>query len=272
MKKLLIALLIVFASSTFAWEQTPPAAPTACSAQIPYGMPTSQRQGPVICRHAYISQNDETAKLPIWVSYTLYPQNALGCVPRSDAFAPDASLPKGDRAELKDYAGSGYDIGHTAPAGDMSFDNRAELESFLLTNMAPQLPGLNRGIWKLLETAVRGWAVQRDHTMIIYAGPIYGKSNKTIGNNKVVVPHAFYKIVIDSNTNEVAAFIFPQAGNQGNDLSVVRSSVKEIVKQTGVQFAYPKGAKELPTDRLWPVDFGRLTKAKKAKCSSIAND
>lgn len=271
MKKLLLILLLL-STQTFAWDQVPPQPVQVCEAQVPYGLPSSQRKGPLICRHAYITQNDQAAKLPIWVSYTLQPQNALGCIARSNAFAPDASLSKGARAELSDYAGSGYDIGHTAPDGDMSFDQQAEHESFLLSNMTPQLPGLNRGIWKLLETSVRGWAVQRGHALVVYAGPIYGPGDKTIGTNKVIVPHAFYKIVVDTVTKEVAAFIFPHAGNQGNDLSVVRAKVQDVQKQTGIRFGLPATAKELPLNQLWPVDFGALTKAKKAKCGNVAND
>lgn len=271
MKKLLLTLLFSV-STVFAWDQVPPQPPQACAAQVPYGMPQSQRPGPIICRHAYISQNDVQAKLPIWVSYALTPQHALGCMPRSNAFAPDASLPKGQRAELKDYAGSGFDIGHTAPDGDMSFDNQAELESFLLTNMTPQLPGLNRGIWKLLETAVRGWAMERGHEMVIYAGPIYSTSDKTIGPDQIVVPHAFYKIVTDTATNEVAGFIFPHVGNQGNNLLVVRASIQQIEQQTGIQFKFPANAIELPANQLWSVDYGMLTKTKKSTCGINSSD
>lgn len=271
-KKIIIAISLFASSYSFAWDQTPPQPLSACAAQAPYGMPIAEQSGIPMCRHAYATLNDTNAKIPVWVSYALIPQHALGCVPRSNAFAPDASLPKGRRAELKDYAASGYDIGHTAPDGDMSFDQQAELESFILSNMTPQLPGLNRGIWKLLETSVRGWAVQRNHEMVVYAGPIYNSSDKTIGENKVVVPHAFYKIVIDTQTNEVAGWLFPHEGNQGNDLTKLRASVKTIEKAAGIKFAYPKGAKELAVGKEWPVDFGALTKEKKAKCGTNSGD
>ena len=262
--------LLLVSTASQAWDQTPPAAIQSCAAQAPYGFPQVARAGAAICRHAYVTLNDTQAKIPVWVSYTLQPQNALGCIPRSNAFAPDASLAKGQRAELKDYAGTGYDIGHTAPDGDMSFDNQAELESFILTNMTPQLPGLNRGIWKLLETSVRGWASQLNQPFTIYAGPIYGPGDKTIGDSKVVVPHAFFKIVINGTTHEVAGWLFPHAGNQGNDLTKVRATIAQIEQQTGIKFAFPAGAKELQPGAEWKMDFGALTKAKKAKCGPTA--
>ena len=264
--KYIVLLLTLFVSQAQAWEQVAPYPVEKCQVQAPYGFPQSTTQGVAICRAGYVTLNDTAAKLPVWVSYTLYPEYALGCVPRSNGFAPDQSLPKGSRAELADYAKSGYDIGHVAPNADMSSFDQFEKESFLLTNMFPQKPGLNRGIWKLLETSIRGWATQLGHPLVVYAGPIYGPGDSTIGANKVVVPHAFFKIVVDTTTNQVAGFLFNHEGGQGNDLTKVRAPITQIQQLSGVTFAYPANASELPLDQLWPVDFGMLTKAKKEKC------
>jgi endonuclease G len=276
MKKLLsILALTLFATAAQAWEQWPPLPINACNVQAPYGFPKASRgdlmnNSQAICRHAYVTLHDNVAKIPVWVSYTLQPQNALGCVPRSNGFMADNSLPKGKRAELADYAKSGYDIGHVAPNGDMSFNDRAEKESFLLTNMYPQLPGLNRGIWKLLETATRGWAVQRGHPIVVYVGAIYGPGDKTIGASQVVVPRMFYKIVTDTVTGEVMAFAFKHEGGQGNDLVKVRASLDAIEKASGIAFSFPANAKEVPLTQIWPVDYGALTNAKRAKCKGAA--
>ena len=174
------------------------------------------------------------------------------------------------RAELSDYAKSGYDIGHVAPNGDQSRFDQTEKESFLLTNMVPQIANLNRGPWKLLETSIRGWVVQRNHPYVIYSGPIYGAGDSTIGTNNVVVPHAFYKIVIDTSTNEVAGFLFPHQAGLGNDLIKIRAPISQIQQLASTTFAYPGNATELPLDQLWPVDFGALTKAKQAECKGKA--
>ena len=268
MKYILLTLMMFTFQQAQAWDQVAPYPIENCGIQSPYGFPQSVKQGVPICRLSYLTLNDTDAKLPIWVSYTLYPEYALGCVPRSNAFAADQSLIKGMRAELADYAKSGYDIGHVAPNADMSSFDQSEKESFLLTNMFPQIPGLNRGIWKLLETSVRGWATQLGHPLVVYAGPLYGPGDKQIGANRVVVPHAFYKIVIDTTTNEVAGFLFPHIGNQGNDLTKVRAPISQIQQLSGVTFSYPANASELPMNQLWPVDYGVLTKAKQAKCKS----
>jgi DNA/RNA endonuclease G (NUC1) len=95
MKKLLSILAItLFATTAQAWEQWPPQAIASCQVHAPYGFPKAKTQGVGICRHAYVTLNDTEAKIPVWVSYTLTPQNALGCVKRSNGFAPDQSLPK----------------------------------------------------------------------------------------------------------------------------------------------------------------------------------
>jgi len=266
MKYILLFLTLCFSQISIAWDQWPPYPLEKCKAHVPYGFPRTTKQGTAICRAGYVTLNDTVAKLPVWVSYKLYPEYALGCVPRSNGFMADQSLPKGKRAELSDYAKSGFDIGHVAPSADMSSFDQFEKESFLLTNMVPQLAGLNRSTWKTLETSIRGWAVHRGHPLVIYAGPIYGPKDTTIGSNNVVVPHAFYKIVIDATTNEVAGFLFPHQLGLGTDLTKVRAPITKIKKLANITFTYPATATELPLNQLWPVDFGALTKAKQIKC------
>ena len=263
-----LVVLLFLPATALAWTQKPPLPVAECSAQVPWGMPSVKPSMPVICRHAYILEHDNTAKIPVWVAYTLTPANAIGCIPRTNAFAADDSLADHERAELDDYAKSGFDIGHIANAADMAFDNQAMQESFLLTNMSPQLPGLNRGIWKVLESSERAWAWGTKHTLTIYAGNIYtiGRS-KTIGDSAVIVPDYLYKIVIDNTTGQVQAFLFPHREGQGTDLSVVLSTVAEIEKLSGTIFPLPPAAdKNAKPAAVWPADLKAVADAKKAQC------
>ena len=265
MKKILAVLLTVISVASQAWTQRTPNPPAACQVHAPYGMPATIGTQP-ICRQAYLVGYDVAAKIPRFVTYELIPKNALGCVARTNAFATDQSVKNG--ATPDDYAGTGYDKGHMSPDGDLSWDPQVEYESFLMTNMAPQAGSLNRGIWKLLETSVRGWAAQRNQSYTIYVGAIYNAQDKRIGNG-VVVPHAFYKIVINNQTNEVAGWSFPHVApypNLGNDLTRFRLPVLQIQTMAGVQYAFPPNAKELNPGSEWTVDFGALTRAKRAKC------
>ena len=271
MKKLLV-LLAFLSTQVFAWDQRAPFPVEQCKVHSPYGWAQTVRQVQPICREAYLVAYDAPVKIPAYVAYTLLPQNALGCFPRTNAFVADQSVPGG--ATPADYVGTGYDKGHAAPDGDLSWTQQVEYESFLMTNMYPQHGSLNRGIWKLLETSVRGWTVQLNNTYTIYVGAYYGAGDPTIGNG-VIVPHGFYKIVINQQTGQVAGWAFPHTKpyqNLGNDLTKFRAPIAQIQQQAGVQFKFPPNAVELQPGQEWPVNFGALTNAKRAKCGANAAD
>ena len=270
MKRLLALLFITLTATVAVAQQRPNNPPEACAIHAPWGAPKATLQdSTILCKQGYFLQHDNAAKIPAWVAWQITPKTVNGCVPRNNAFAVDQALPKGKGAAPSDYAGSGYDQGHLANDAHQSWDPVVEKESFLMSNMSPQLPGLNRGIWKLLETASGAWVFSRQHTLIIYAGNVYNvtaSTTKKIGANAVVVPDALYKIVIDKDTNEVYAFLFPHKENQGNDLSVVQVTVADVEKASGITFPLPAGADKNAKPALWPVDFKSVADAKKALC------
>jgi len=272
MKRLFALVLLFVVGFAQAWDQRPPLPVQSCQVHSPYGWAQTSRQATPICREAYLVAYDAPVKIPVYVAYTLLPQNALGCFPRTNAFVADASL-GGTGARPDDYAGTGYDKGHAAPDGDLSWSQIVEYESFLMTNMYPQHGSLNRGIWKLLETSVRGWAVQQNQSFTIFVGAFYGQGDEYIGKG-VIVPHGYYKIVINNNTGAVAGWAFPHTKpyvNLGNDLTKFRMPIADIQKTAGVQFAFPANARELQPGTEWPVDYGALTNAKRAKCGKNAD-
>ena len=272
MKKIITTFILLTATFVAsAWDQRQPLPPQACAVHSPWGWAQTARPAQPICREAYFVAYDAPVKIPVYVSYTLTPPNALGCFPRTNAFVADQSVSNGARPD--DYAGTGYDKGHAAPDGDLSWSQQVEYESFLMTNMYPQHGSLNRGIWKLLETSVRGWTVQLNQTYTIVSGGVYDATDKKIGRG-VVVPHGFYKIVINQATGEIAGWAFPHTApypNLGNDLTKFRLPIAQIEKTAGVNFAFPKNARELDPGKEWPVNFGALTNAKRAKCGASAS-
>ena len=271
MKRLLAIVLLLTAGLAQAWDQRAPNTVQACAVHSPYGFAQTARPAQPICREAYLVAYDAPVKIPAYVAYTLQPQNALGCFPRTNAFVADQSVQGG--ATPADYVGTGYDKGHAAPDGDLSWTQQVEYESFLMTNMYPQHGSLNRGIWKLLETSVRGWAVQTNQSYTIYVGAFYGAGDPTIGNG-VIVPHGYYKIVINNQTKQIAGWAFPHTKpyvNLGNDLTKFRLPIAQIEQQAGVQYKFPQGAQELAPGAEWPVNFGALTNAKRAKCGANAS-
>lgn len=265
----LLAFIFVLFSSTLAYAtQVAPLNPQYCQVHAPWGVPSVVKQdSTLICRKGYFTLHDNLAKIPVWTSWTVTPQTVNGCLPRGNDFAADLSLPPGKRATPNDYARSGFDQGHVANDAHQSWDPQAKIDSFLMTNMMPQLPGLNRGIWKLLETATGAWVYSRQQSYIVYAGPIYilGQE-RVIGNGRVTVPRGFFKILINQATNEHWAFVFPHAENLGNDLRAVQSTVAQVEQLTGIQFPMPANTNKSQVLALSPIDFKGVAQAKRTLC------
>lgn len=183
----------------------------------PYGLPKYNNPNIIVIpRAGYVVGYDTNAKIPSWVCYTLTPEHSIGKLPRSNAFTPDFSLSENQRATLEDYEKVDFDRGHNCPDDDQNWDKDLERQSFILSNVTPQNKDLNRGRWKVLETYVRAWAHELNHTLNIITGPIYDSTCETIGKSKVVVPSGYYKIVIDTVTNQSLSFYFTN-DNQAED-------------------------------------------------------
>jgi len=208
----------------------------AQTCQTSWSLPQTTHPGTMLCRQAYVSYHDDQAKIPRYVSYVLTPDNLMGCTPRINSFRADPDLPQGRKAELADYARSGYDIGHMASSADMTRNEQVQRESFYLSNMAPQLPENNRGEWAQLESNLRSWVWQNQKGIIVHVGPIYTAASKTIGPNRVVVPEAFYKVAVDMQSNHATAWIMPQNTPGKNELASFIVTVRELEEQTGLTF------------------------------------
>lgn len=166
-----------------------------------------------IVHHKYYSLSyDEKHEQAEWVAYELTKKSLqVKNVKRAKRFNPDYDVSTRS-AFHRDYTHSGYTRGHMAPAGDMAFDEEAMQESFYMSNMSPQLRVLNNGIWKELEEQVRDWAYHNNRVYIV-TGPMLNRQRiTTIGKqNKVTVPSAFYKVILDIDKPEQKgiAFIIP---------------------------------------------------------------
>lgn len=234
-----------------------------CESLLPYGFPRVViPESRLICRTAYALLHDDNAKIAPWVAYTLTAEGALGCEPRSNSFSPDQSIPRGRRSEISDYAGSGFDMGHLANSADMSWDRNVARESFILSNMAPQLPALNRGAWRQLEQAIRAWAFSSNHSVTIYTGSVYGASERRIGANGVVVPRAFYKIVVNNATRQSLAFLFPH--QDVADFRLVQVPVSLVERETGIYFPVPDDKSLI--NRIWQINLSAMMSAKRERC------
>mgnify|MGYP001043463153 FL=1 len=197
--------------------------------------PTSS--GAVVEKSHYVLSYSEAHEQAEWVFYELTRQEAKGGYERTDDFRSDGAISTGS-ASLADYKGSGYDRGHLAPAGDMAFSTVAMSESFYMSNMSPQDPSFNRGIWKQLESLVRAWA-QDDGDLFVVTGAILEDGLPTIGVNRVSIPRYYYKVVLDwdNNGQEVRsiAFVLPNQKGVGK-LYHYAVSIDSVEALTGIDF------------------------------------
>ncbi len=148
----------------------------------------------IIEHTGYTLSYNEAYEQANWVAYQLTDTETVAIVKRSNHFMEDPMV-KTLSANDADYANSGYDRGHLAPAADMSYSLKTMEESFYYSNMSPQNPSFNRGIWKSLEEQARHWAIN-NHVIYIVTGPVLTDSLSTIGLNKVAVPNYFYKVIL----------------------------------------------------------------------------
>jgi len=189
-----------------------------------------------IVHHSYFDlQYSEQHEQALWVAYKLTPGHLIKNVKRSNKFKTDPKVKTGS-ASLADYKASGYDRGHLAPAGSMTFNKTAMDESFYMSNMSPQLPGFNRGIWKKLETKVREWTKVSD-SLYVVSGPVLKNITKTIGANKVAVPKAYYKVLLQFKNGKVktCAYLLPNE-KSNKDLKHFICSINKIETIIGIDF------------------------------------
>jgi len=171
-----------------------------------------------------------------WVAYELTKDELRGAVERTDNFRADPNIDS-ESASLSDYRGSGYDRGHLAPAADFSWSEKAMSDTFYFSNMSPQKPGFNRGIWRSLESLVREWAI-RDEALLVVTGPVLREVNyRTIGANDVSIPKYYYKVLLDIEEPELKGigFILPHESSS-DSLSSFAVSIDEVEQITGIDF------------------------------------
>ena len=178
-----------------------------------------------------------------WVAYELTVSETGGKFKRTNKFIEDPLVSTGS-ATSKDYKKSGYDQGHLAPAADMAWSEITMKESFYFSNMSPQEPSFNRGIWKKLEEYVRYWACDNE-TIYVVTGPVLTEGLPSIGPNKVSVPEYYYKVILDYTLPEIKGigFIMPNAGSK-ESLKTYAVTIDSVEKVTGIDFFY-----RLPDDQ-----------------------
>ena len=169
-----------------------------------------------------------------WVGYCLTRNETNSIYKRENKFVTDPIIKGTDNGI--DYEKSGYDRGHLCPAAHMGFSKITMAESFYYSNMSPQIPGFNRGIWKQLEEQTRNWAIEYD-SLYIVVGPIFSDSMKTIGPHQVAVPNYYYKVILDNHKGKekMIGFVMKNESSK-NSLQAFVVTVDSVEVLTGIDF------------------------------------
>ena len=189
-----------------------------------------------VCHTNYAIHYRYDTKTAEYVVEHLAQTDINGPAKRKDDFRPDDLIPDDKEAHLEDYKGQPYDRGHLVPAADNKTDATQMSESFFLSDMVPQTPNHNRGIWRILELGVRNAALTDD--IYVVSGTIYDKDYLVIGNG-LGVPTRLWKVVYNATTNQTIAFIFPNAALPVKDLPKYVVTVDAVEAATGLNI-FPK--------------------------------
>ena len=234
---IVIVFALIFLLGRFIYNDLYPAPKIEIQAQgltdvkLPSGMKN------VVCQYSgFTSYFNPDTHIPNCVAYEIIESETTGDEPRKKSFEADHTID--GCAESSDYRNSGYDRGHMAPAADMKWSKVAMEESFLMTNICPQVKSLNSGIWHRLEQRVREWAA-RDSSIIVVCGPIFtpGKPVEQIGEIGVAVPHRFFKALYAPGRNIGIAFIFDNDKVKG-ELRKYAVTIDSVERETGLDLFY----------------------------------
>lgn len=216
------------------------------------------RSNRIITHKGFTLSYNYDLKIPNWVAYELTSVEVKGEVPRYDRFKPDPMVPQNATATTDDYKHSGWDRGHMAPAADMKWDEQAMRESFYLSNICPQNHNLNGGVWKDLEEQVRELATQKGRIFVV-CGPIVDKKHETIGANKVAIPQAFFKVLLQEDNGEIHTIGFIYENKSGKKpMSTYAMTVDEVEKATKIDF-FPSLPDKIEKKAESEVDFSKWT-------------
>jgi endonuclease G len=227
--------VLLYEDGTWSYADSIPSNNIKATSITKLELPKTNYKEEIITHTGYSLLYNETHEQANWVAYELTKEETNKLFKRTNKFISDSRVKTGT-ASNKDYEGSGYDRGHLAPASDMGWSSIAMADSFYYSNMSPQTPSFNRGIWKNLEELVRTWAVENNN-IYITTGPVLTNELQTIGANKVSVPKYYYKVILDYSEPSIKGigFILPNAGSK-ESLPYYAVSIDSVEKLTGIDF------------------------------------
>lgn len=204
------------------------------------GYPVGAEEAQIVEHQAMVLGYSERHEQAVWVAHIVLPDVEMGNVSRTNDFRTDDLVTTGTAVKA-DYWYSGYDRGHLAPSADFRWSQTALSESYFYSNMAPQLPELNREKWAELENLIRSYVVEHQEQVFVVTGGVLTDDLPTMKNegreNEVSIPELFYKVVLDysGDDKQAIAFLMPN-GVCADPILSYAVSVDSIERLTGLNF------------------------------------
>lgn len=229
-------------------------------ATAPYGEPADQRGLKHFVNKGYSVGYDDNLPSPRWSSYRVFPYKDV-YLERPSSFKSDVRTSA--RVTTTEFVRSGYDRGHLSPnyAISVCYGEEAQKETFLLSNIVPQVHALNAGLWKDLEQRIVRRYVERYGTVWVQVGPVFTEpAAKKVG--RIPVPYAFWMVVSEYEETtrglRAIAYLIPHEETwRDRELTRYVVSIRKVETLTGLDF-FPKLPKVIqdrlestPAPRAW---------------------
>ncbi len=198
-------------------------------------LPASVEDHQIISYSQFTLSYNEQHEQADWVAYELTREEVAIKQQRCDCFKPDTNVIT-ISASTSDYKSSGYDRGHLSPAADNNLSEKANEESFLMSNISPQLPNFNRRIWRRIEGWVRNLATKHKSVYVV-TGPVFINNLGAIGKNNVTIPGYYYKVLLRKNNSKIRsiALLIPQQYTS-SDIKDYIVTINYVETITGIDF------------------------------------
>lgn len=233
---------------------------------LPFGLPTvaDRRKAPsdirVLKRQGYWVGFSPSLGYPVWTAYAVPVGKVLEYPPERPPFYQDRELPGSPAPD--DYLGSGYDRGHMAPNYVIAtrYGRSAQKETFLMTNIAPQRPDLNRGPWKDLEKIVADDFSEIGDRLWVIVCAVPDRKAGRLKKGRVSIPAGFAMIISSVHDRKLRTLglYMPQTVTDSRAIRYYFSSVRELEAMSGLNFfgdlsREQQDALEVPeANRFWP--------------------
>lgn len=215
----------------------------------------------IVDRGEFVFGWSDRLRHPVWCAYHVE-KDAKYDIGKRPGFFKDHGIPAAPG--VSDYTRSGYDRGHLAPNHAIAtrYGEAAQRKTFAMSNVAPQTPALNRGVWRDMEHRIADlWTARYGEIWVVVGSISPHASGETIAGTNIDVPEAFYQVVVAQEGMDVRALavVFPQQVSWNAWPSRHIVTIEELEKMTGLDFNPDLPGfiqrpleTDLPT-RLWPI-------------------